>query len=140
MSSSTSRCPQLIRFAGFQTYWRLLTSVSDRSPYTRRSIGTQSRTSPTGYSINQGEIDDRRNVLVRAHVDRGPAIIRKRPPGILDQGIYLPGRPVLGQLDHHRGSARSNAGGRAVDENQRWKGIAGNQGDQEAAVHHLHHP
>src|SRR5439155_14304819 len=74
-------------FAGFQTYWRLLTSVSDRSPYTRRSIGTQSRTSPTGYSINQGEIDDRRNVLVRAHADRGAAIIRNRPPGILDQGI-----------------------------------------------------
>src|SRR5437588_12985619 len=105
MSSSTSPCTSLIRFAGFQTYWRLLTSVSDRSRYTRRSIGTRSRTSPTGYSINQGEIDDRRNVLVWARVDPRPAIIRKRPPGILDQGIYLPGRPVLGQLDHHRSSA-----------------------------------
>src|SRR6266481_6221081 len=115
MSSSTSPCRSLIRFAGFQTYWRLLTSVSDHSPYTRRSIGTQSRTSPTGYSINQGGIDDRRNVLVRAHADRGPAIIRNRAPDILDQDVYLPGRPVLGQLDHHRGSARSDAGGRAVD-------------------------
>src|SRR6266403_4167908 len=124
MSSSTSPCPSLIRFAGFQTYWRLLTSVSDRSPYTRRSIGIQSRTSPIGYAINQGEIDDRRNVLAWAHVDRGPAIIRKRPPGILDQGIHVPGRPVLGQLDHHRGSARRDAGGRAADENQRRKGIA----------------
>src|SRR5437016_14389313 len=108
MSSSTSRCPSLIRFAGFQTYWPLLTSVSDRSPYTRRSIGTQSPTSPTGYSISQGEIDDRRNVLGYAHVDRGPAIIHKRRPGGLDQGIYLPGRPVPGQLDHHRGTVRSH--------------------------------
>src|SRR6266436_8080542 len=140
MSSSTSPCPSLIRFAGFQTYWRLLTSVSDRSPCTRRSIGTQSRASPTGCSISQGEIDDGSNILVWGHADRGPAIIRNRSPGILDQGIYLPGRPVLGQLDHHRGSARRDAGGRAADENQRRKGIAGNQGDQEAAVHHLHYP
>src|SRR5689334_25285858 len=114
-------------------YWRLLTSVSDPSPCTRRSIGTRSGTSPTGCSINPGEIDDRRHVPVRAHADRGPAIIRKRPPGILDQRIYLLRRPVLGELDHPRGSARSDAGGRAIDENQRGKGIAANQGDQEAA-------
>ncbi len=41
MYSSRNRFPSITLFVGSQTYWQLLTSVSDRSPYTRRSIGTQ---------------------------------------------------------------------------------------------------
>src|SRR5258708_15005912 len=134
MYSSRNRFPQITRFAGSQAYWQLLTSVSDRNLYTRRSIGTRSRTSRTGYSTAKGEIKHEGVLVCGARIGRDPAIICKRPPSTVNEGVHVPRRPILGELDDHRGRPRSDVGGRAADKNQRRKSVAANQRHQEATV------
>src|ERR1700737_1550277 len=100
------------------------------------SIGTRSSISRTGCWGTEGAIqneDQGIQVLVFGRrIGCATAVVYKRPPGNVNPGVHIPRRPILDELDDHRGRTRSDVGGRAVDKEQRWKSVATNQGHQEA--------